>query len=59
MKTQTFTPSSKNAGALGGRSYPLSPIARLEEAEINIRSWIIKLIVSDSADKLRHTSGGL
>lgn len=59
MKTQTFTPSSKNAGALGGKSYPLSPVVRLEEAETDIRSWVIKLIAFDSADKLDHTSGGL
>lgn len=59
MKTQTFTPSSKNAGALGGKSYPLSPKARLQEPGIAIRSWVVQLIVSDSADKLDHTSRGV
>lgn len=59
MKTQTFTPSPKNAGALEGKSYPLSPEARLEETEIDIRSWVMRLMVSNSADKLNHTSGGI
>lgn len=59
MKTQTFTPSSKNAGALGGKSYPLSPTAKLEESEIAIRSSVVKLLVFDSADKPDHTSRGL
>lgn len=58
MKTQTFTPSSKNAGALGGKSYPLSP-GRVGDPEKDVRSWVVKLIVSGSADKLDHTSGAL